>query len=470
MTDTRDDTRHDRIAEVSIVWLDGPLTNRAERVPLSGLELGRRVELEPLGAAISQRHAALRRVGERVVLHDFESQNGTWVNGGRITAPVDVNDGDVVSLANVVRFRVSIRRISPVGDKTGEGITAAVPAASRKGAPAPRLAALPGPSPPVAPRAIGPPVGAPRLIGRTGDAANIDFPVTDLVRLGSSPGSDLPVKSRMVSRQHAQIVRDGTEYFIEDLGSRNGTYVNGQRVQRLRMRHLDVLTLAPDVDLIFLKSSVGSSPAVQPLPHDSPPLGFSPPPTRAAASPAGDTIAAARGAAVVPPLQGFQEPGPGETAPVSLEAARLPVFDRGTTFGADRKEDAPAMPQSGDSPAATPTEPSPGDRPIPSRVGPILGVQLEGSRTFRLNRGDFLLGRSREADVRLETAYNVGRRHARLRIDPDGVTLTDLGTANGTFINGQRVEGAAAVPDGCRLALATLEFSLTFLYEDQPPS
>ena len=47
---------------------------------------------------ISRRHALVRVVGERVVIDDLDSMNGTWVNGDRITDTVELRPGDVVRL------------------------------------------------------------------------------------------------------------------------------------------------------------------------------------------------------------------------------------------------------------------------------------------------------------------------------------------------------------------------------------
>jgi two-component system response regulator AtoC len=60
---------------------------------------------------------------------------------------------------------------------------------------------------------------------------------------------------------------------------------------------------------------------------------------------------------------------------------------------------------------------------------------------------DVLLGRSQECDVRLfdET---VSRRHATIREREGRVVLTDLGSANGTRLNGERVDGDAVLFDG----------------------
>ncbi len=57
----------------------------------------------------------------------------------------------------------------------------------------------------------------------------------DRAVLGRHPDCDVVLDAASVSRQHAQIVRENGQYFIEDLHSRNGTFVNGRLVQG---RHL----------------------------------------------------------------------------------------------------------------------------------------------------------------------------------------------------------------------------------------
>ena len=56
----------------------------------------------------------------------------------------------------------------------------------------------------------------------------------DRTVLGRHPECDIVLDSAAVSRQHAQIICEGADYFVEDLHSRNGTYVNGQPVQGRR--------------------------------------------------------------------------------------------------------------------------------------------------------------------------------------------------------------------------------------------
>src|SRR5262245_42907153 len=56
----------------------------------------------------------------------------------------------------------------------------------------------------------------------------LDKPVCTI---GRSSMNDLPISDKMLSRQHARIVRDGNGGLtVEDLGSRNGTFLNGERL------------------------------------------------------------------------------------------------------------------------------------------------------------------------------------------------------------------------------------------------
>jgi EAL domain-containing protein (putative c-di-GMP-specific phosphodiesterase class I) len=80
----------------------------------------------------------------------------------------------------------------------------------------------------------------------------IDFPFT----LGRNESCDFRVPSSRVSREHAEIVREGSGYRIRDLGSTNGTFVNGQRIDETRLADGDLIVIA-DVEFSFFSGQEG---------------------------------------------------------------------------------------------------------------------------------------------------------------------------------------------------------------------
>jgi diguanylate cyclase (GGDEF)-like protein len=70
-------------------------------------------------------------------------------------------------------------------------------------------------------------------------------------RMGRHASNDLSIADGGVSRFHARIVHDGAHHTIEDLGSRNGTYVRGQRVMRATLSDGDWIQVGPRVTLRY---------------------------------------------------------------------------------------------------------------------------------------------------------------------------------------------------------------------------
>jgi DNA-binding winged helix-turn-helix (wHTH) protein len=70
-----------------------------------------------------------------------------------------------------------------------------------------------------------------------------------------------------------------------------------------------------------------------------------------------------------------------------------------------------------------------------------------GNREIVLIEGDNVLGRSHAAQIWIDS-HTVSRRHASVRVDRGDARLRDLGSKNGTCLNGERLTGEAPLADG----------------------
>ncbi len=70
--------------------------------------------------------------------------------------------------------------------------------------------------------------------------------------IGRDPGVDLVIPSPAVSRRHARLMRDGETYMLEDLGSSNGTFVNGERLRgRSALKSGDQIRLGQAITITY---------------------------------------------------------------------------------------------------------------------------------------------------------------------------------------------------------------------------
>src|SRR5215217_5973605 len=73
----------------------------------------------------------------------------------------------------------------------------------------------------------------PDLIVKYPDRSPDTFPLGRLrITIGRSARNDLCIPDPFASRVHAEVRREGDQYFLQDLGSANGTYYNGARLDR----------------------------------------------------------------------------------------------------------------------------------------------------------------------------------------------------------------------------------------------
>jgi pSer/pThr/pTyr-binding forkhead associated (FHA) protein len=96
--------------------------------------------------------------------------------------------------------------------------------------------------------------GAALVIRAGGGRAGESFPLeSDRLTIGRRPDSDIFLDDVTVSRDHAILVRRGGDYYLDDCGSLNGTYVNRRRIESHHLVDGDELQVGK-YKLAFLSS------------------------------------------------------------------------------------------------------------------------------------------------------------------------------------------------------------------------
>src|SRR5215469_6797191 len=222
--------------------------------------------------------------------------------------------------------------------------------------------------------------------------------------IGRDPQSDIVLNDSRVSWRHAVLRVDGSTWLLEDMGSTNGTFQGSSRVQRLAISSSCAVRLGHPSNGPSL-SCVVSAPVVQADPV-------------APGGPVPTMYADGQHAAVAAP--------PANPAAPRLVGDQLPGGGLGGAGGAGRARAADGY----------------GQNLSPARVSasrpPSAVLQLPGA-VLRIGRA---------ADNQVVVAdLSVSRYHAELRREArGGYGIYDLGSHNGTFVNGQRV-GSAPVTE-----------------------
>ncbi len=228
--------------------------------------------------------------------------------------------------------------------------------------------------------------------------------------IGRDPKSDIVMTDSRVSWRHAVLRMDGGTWIIEDLGSTNGTFLGLQRLDRIEISAECVVRLGNPDDGPVLRC-VPQVPAAAAGQVGSPPAGH--PETALSAPPAPPAHEA------VPRPEPQPAPRPPEPAP----------RDR---FAPPEREHAPrhAMP-------AAAAQSAQSAQPIAPDLLP--SVDRRPTARMPLPAKAMRIGRVPDNDLVLSD-LNVSRHHAELRKSPTGsYEIVDLGSHNGTFVNGQQV-------------------------------
>jgi len=229
--------------------------------------------------------------------------------------------------------------------------------------------------------------------------------------LGRSEGAHVPLfGDPNVAPMHACIVRQGQAYMLMDGGSALGTGLNGQRVQQSPL--YDGAQIQIGSHLLLFQLRQGSAPQ-----------------RAAEALRAQHYVPQAQGQAVVAPY-----------GPAAAYAPAQPTVPAAPAQPAAAPAPAPGMPSPGQQTVAVPAASAPAmpGYALVATDGPLLGQRFEVRSPTEIGR--------ESAGIRLGFDSSASRRHASLVPSADGLNVTDLGSTNGTFVNGQKAQTATARP------------------------
>ncbi len=322
-----------------------------------------------------------------------------------------------------------------------------------------------------------------RLLCRTGELSGTTHALSPETVIGRD-GTDVVIASNLISGRHARIRQDGKGFVLEDLGSENGTWLDGERVvQPVRLDRLNVITLARTYDFIFqadAPASVASPSAkAKPTPVVSPPVvaapvapPVAPPVARPVAPPAPTPVAppvappAAPKAAAAQETQFFDDAfGALPTLQSPEDTARTPALGESTIEVGGLTQGMMALPPNLDASGAgdstmhmdfgamdmpTLDAATPADGPALYRLV-ISGTGRPEASIDLSQRRRYTVGRAMECDISLDEEQ-VSRHHATLTVG-DTVTIEDAGSSNGTHVNGRRILAATEIPPGSSFTL-----------------
>ncbi|MFI1393667.1 FHA domain-containing protein [Streptomyces sp. NPDC020681] len=230
---------------------------------------------------------------------------------------------------------------------------------------------------------------APELVLETDAGSTVMSPGRDY-HVGRDPLSDIVIDDARVSWHHAVLRPNGGHWTLEDEDSTNGTFAEGRRVHEWDVGPGSVIRFGNPAD-------GPRAVLVDPHPAAPEPLPAAPEPQAPAPEP--------------------KAPAPEPKAPAPDPRAQAP----------EPRASAPDRPSGVFMPSTTGTF----RQPTTVRPLPVHTVRI---------------GRGADNDLVIDDLI-VSRRHAELRAHPDGTyEIADLGSHNGTFLNGGRVESAQISP------------------------
>jgi ABC-type multidrug transport system ATPase subunit/predicted component of type VI protein secretion system len=412
------------------------MTASAPRIasPTDGAIIGSdpaRVHAVAARPTVSGVHCRITRADGTCFIEDLGSRNGTWIAERRLVPgeKVAIAPGGTFSLGRETAYALDARLLAILDEPSHWTRPVLLDVPIDPPRPPSR------PSPPVSSVA---PLEALSTFPEGQAIAMPARPGAPSLSIGYAPTNDVCVPIAVVSGRHARLSLDGERFVIEDQGSTNGVFVGGRRVTVAELRPGDAFALGShrmvldNVLVERLRDRVAQRPDGR---VTAPSQRFS-----LGRDPANDVVL---DAPMVSSFHAFIEP---------LTEGGYLVIDRGSTNG--------TFLNSRENRVSTGTAGLDDILYLGSYRLPVarLPELLEG-RAAAQARGPLrtvVVGRDAGVDVQIDRPQ-VSRRHAELRALGGGrFELRDLGSSNGTFVNGKRLRAPAVVTADDRVSLGSV--------------
>ena len=160
---------------------------------------------------VSGFHADLKVEGNNVTITDVDTKTGTQLNGELLSRPTIIRAGDIIMIQGV--------ELEVVEDDESNHAKTLVLSGN---------ALMSGNE-------------GWFLIADSGPEKGQHIPVAERTEVGRALDCDISILEPALSRKHAELWPDGDELILRDLGSANGTHVNGKKVEEVKLKDGDVL-------------------------------------------------------------------------------------------------------------------------------------------------------------------------------------------------------------------------------------
>jgi len=263
------------------------------------------------------------------------------------------------------------------------------------------------------------------IVEELGRQVTYEIGPADPVVVGRGLENAIPIRDTKASRSHCRFTAEGAGARVEDLGSKNGTLINGKRLKEARALVPGDRIEIGDVKIWFAERPAGTAEAPEAAAEAHAPST----PSAASAITAERKVAAA---------DLFSDDETDEA---------LPKADEATEAATEAAREAPA--QSASAPADPAVAPK-GRYSLVAAEGELAGKKIE------IERFPCKFGRTKKNQVVIHDG-GVSGEHAEIVSRGDGCALVDLGSTNGTKVNGAKVK-RAVLTDGSRIAIGTSVF------------